>query len=257
MTTLNKDPLKIVFWGTDEFSVKVLATLKDLGILPILIVATPDQPKGRKLIITPPPVKIWGQNNNLPVTQPAKLAKDFLTADSSPLLTEQFDIFLVASYGKIIPEYILHLPRMEAINIHPSLLPKYRGPTPIQSTILADDKETGVSLMVVDPEMDHGPIITQEKIDLDDQISYPTLRDKLAILGARLFLANLEKWSNGNIETKAQDHTKATYTKKIIKDDGLIDLKDSPSEIYRKFRAYTPWPGFYFFTVPTNKTGRV
>ncbi|MFA6415991.1 MAG: methionyl-tRNA formyltransferase [Candidatus Paceibacterota bacterium] len=228
------------FWGTDEFSVVVLDTLKDRGLLPTLIITTPDKPKGRKLIITPPPVKIWAQENKIDFIQP-----DSLKFVSEKLKAKNYDLFLVASYGKIISQTILDLPAHGTLNIHPSLLPRYRGSTPIESAILNGDKEAGVTIMLLDKEMDHGPIIAQEKIDLTGEETAPILAKVLAQKGANLFADVLAEWLAQKITPLEQDHDLATYTQKIEKKYGEINLNDPAILNFRRFRAYQPWPGVY------------
>jgi methionyl-tRNA formyltransferase len=250
------NPTGWVFFGTDEFSVKVLETLRERGYLPALVVTVPDQPKGRKLVLTPPPAKLWAEQNNIPVTQPTSL-KD-LDSNSSPARTESArsggfvirnsSFSLVASYGKIIPQAILDLPKVGTLNIHPSLLPKYRGATPLESAILAGDEITGVTIIVLDAQMDHGPILAQKEISLTNwKPFYEELRDKLAEDGANLLLEYLPSWLEGKIKPGEQDHPSATFTIKITKEDGLINFDDQPEINFRKIRALTPWPGAYFF----------
>lgn len=227
--------IKFAFFGTDEFAVTVLEQLKARSFLPTLIITTPDKPKGRKLLLTPSPVKIWAEQNQLNVKH------------SMSDILEVFDLFVVASYGQIIKKNILDLPKFGTLNIHPSLLPKYRGPSPIQTAILNDDKETAVSIMLLDEELDHGPVLVAASCQLL-AFSFPELRDKLAKMGAELLADVMPKWIAGRIEAKPQNHEAATYTKKIEKSDGeiILDEKNSVSN-YRKFLAYTPWPGIYFF----------
>jgi len=222
------------FFGSSHFSVFFLDALKNLGIVPKLIVSTPDKPQGRKLILTPTPVSLWAKENNIPLITPPSLKVEI------PELSD-FDLFVVASYGKIIPQAILDLPKDGVLNIHPSLLPKYRGPSPIQSAILDDDKQTGVSIMKLDAEMDHGPILAQEKIDIKEWQPLFDMKKVMAEKGAELLLKH-----HKDIPSE-QDHAKATYTKKTIKEDGLIDLKDDAYTNYRKYCAYTPWPSVFYF----------
>lgn len=237
--------IKFAFFGTDEFSVKVLETLKERSYFPALIITVPDQPKGRKLILTPPPAKIWAVQNNIPVVQPFSL-KD-LDSNSS-LIIRNSSFSLVASYGKIIPQTILDLPKIGTLNIHPSLLPKYRGATPLESAILAGDDKTGVTIIVLDALMDHGPILAQKEISLINwDPFYEELRDKLAEEGANLLADYLPSWLAGQIKPGDQNHSSATTTKKIAKEDGLINFNDQPEINFRKIRAFTPWPGAYFF----------
>jgi len=245
---------KFAFFGTDELSVKVLETLKDRGLLPSLIVTVPDQPKGRKLVLTPPPVKLWALENKIDFAQPESLNDP---AFYSTLDTRHSTFFLVASYGKIIPQNILDLPTHGSLNIHPSLLPKYRGATPLESAILAGDDKTGVTIMKLDAEMDHGPIVAQTELDISDLPYYEKLRDELAEMGANLLADVLPKYLSGELVPTEQDHSQATFTKKIEKADGLIDLDGNPGLNYRKIRAFTPWPGAYFFIKKDDRDFRV
>ena len=243
--------MKLAFFGSSEFSVFVLEELKLHNITPSLIVTTPDKPKGRKLILTPTPVKIWAENNGIEVIDPFSLKKDNGNLVSK-LKAQNFDIFLVASYGKIIPKEIFEIPEKKTLNIHPSLLPKYRGASPIQSQILNDEKEIGITIMQIDEGMDTGPIVIQKPLkkiiekkpieqdketqELSDksffeQLSKKELEKLLAIEGARLFAHILPEWIIGAIDPVLQDETKATYCQKIEKEDGelKIDLNNLKS----------------------------
>ncbi|MBP9855768.1 MAG: methionyl-tRNA formyltransferase [Candidatus Pacebacteria bacterium] len=225
------------FFGTDDFAVKILEELKKSNLLPIAVVTVPDQPQGRHLTLTPPPVKVWAEENKITCLQPEKL-KDFTLPAC--------EVAIVASYGKIIPEAVLSQPTRGFVNIHPSLLPKYRGATPLQSAILSNDTETGVTLMEVDAEMDHGNIIAEESLPLTNQ-TFLELRDQTAEIGAKLILTKLPLWLSGELKSVPQDHNAATFTKKIEKQDGELKDDDSPETNWRKIIAYTPWPGAYFF----------
>lgn len=238
---MNNPPYNFAFFGTDEFAVATLEELKAQQHVPQLIVTTPDRPKGRKLVLTPPPVKVWADTNQIPVIQPEKLS-----TIPPALTTNTHSLFLVASYGKILPEAILNLPTHGTLNIHPSLLPQYRGPTPLQTAILDGQEHSGVSIMLVDKEIDHGPVLAQEKIVVKNK-SFGALQQEAAVVGAKLFIKTAPRWLTDEIEAKPQDHTKATFTKKFIKTDGEITLRDEPELSYRKFLALTPWPGVYFF----------
>lgn len=238
--------MKFAFFGTDEFSLKVLDTLKEAGLLPALIITVPDRPKGRKMVITPPPAKVWAQTNGIDFIQPISLKN--LEEEK---LKSVWDFFLVASYGKLIPQEILGIPSHGTLNIHPSLLPKYRGPSPLETAILNGDEETGVTIMLVDAQMDHGPILAAEKIRLADQYNFVQLRDKLAEIGAKLIIKILPDYLTGlpaqagKITPQAQDHDQATLTKKFTKEDGFIDQETSPLVRFRKILAFNPWPGTY------------
>ena len=252
------------FWGTDEFSVKVLETLAKRGMTPSLIITVPDKPKGRKMLMTPPLVKGWGEENGVEVVQPTSLKGLEAKPPSEHRLgglASKFDFFLVASYGKIIPQEILDIPTHETLNIHPSLLPKYRGPSPLETTILNGDSETGVTIIKLDAEMDHGPILAQKKLnlqsgqipELNNKYNFIELRDKTAELGAELLIKILPDYLNdppklgeaSKITPQEQDHDQATYTKKFTKADGRLDSNDSPIVNYRKILALNPWPGTY------------
>ena len=236
---------EFVFFGTDEFAGAVLAALVAADLKPALIVTTPDQSCGRGQVLTPPPVKFWAETQQIPYQQPKNLRSDLETSLRSDLGIK-YQLFLVASYGKIIPPEILALPEHGVLNLHPSLLPEFRGPTPIQSAILAGAAVTGVSLMLVDEEVDHGPILKVQSVKLKTQ-NFVELRDQLAKLGAQLFIETLPDWLAGKITPQPQDHARATETKKLKKEDGLINLTDDPQLNYRKFLALTPQPGIYCF----------
>ncbi|MEK7582007.1 MAG: methionyl-tRNA formyltransferase [Patescibacteria group bacterium] len=234
---------KIVFFGTPDFAVTILETLKEKGVMPNIVVTRVDKPQGRKMILTSPPVKIWAQKNNIPVLQPEKLDYDFLYK----LKTTDCELFIVAAYGKILPKTILEIPLKGVLNVHPSLLPKFRGPSPIESAILAGEKETGVTIMLLDEEMDHGPTIKSEKLKIKNEIKASELEKELARIGGNLLADIIPKWIAGEIKTKEQNHSEATYTQKIKKEDGLIDLNGNAEENYCKYRAFDAWPGIYFF----------
>ncbi len=238
--------IKWLFFGTDDLAVIVLDELKNNGVTPDLIITTPDTPQGRKLLLTPPPVKTWAENNNIKYIQPANLKNT-----PSDLKGNNFNIGLVASYGKIIPNNILDLLPNKLLNIHPSLLPYYRGATPLESAILTGGANTGVTLMIIDAQMDHGPIVAQKETALDDK-NYFTLRKELATTGAELFLDFAPLLLQGHLTPTPQNHDLATYTKKITKADGEIKLTDDPILNWKKYQAYIDWPGIFFFT-PENK----
>jgi len=251
--------MKMVFFGGSEFSVFVLDELKTHNIMPDFIITTPDKPKGRKLVLTPTPVKIWAQNNKVEVLDPASLKNnpDFVYN----LKSNSYDLFLVASYGKIIPKEIFEIPVRKTLNIHPSLLPKYRGASPIQSQILNDEKEVGVTIIQIDEGMDTGGIIAQ-KITHPDFVSTSLnvrevpgrkeLEKTLAMEGARLFAHILPEWMQGTIDPIMQDENKATYCEKIEKENGelkidLGDLGKNARQNLLKIKAFEEWPTAYFF----------
>ncbi len=246
--------LRSVFFGTPDFAVIILDELEKVGILPTLIVTNPDRPKGRNLVLTPPPVKVWAQKRNIPFIQPETL-KDHTLIDK--LRKDRWDIFMVASYGKIIPKEIIDLPLHNTLNVHPSLLPKFRGPSPIHGAVLADEKKTGISIMVIDEEMDHGPILAQEIYEVKEWPPMEKLERDMGHAGGALLARVIPEWIERNIEAKPQEHHLATYTKKVSKADGLIDLTADPYLTFRKIQAYDGWPGTYFFTEKNGVKTRV
>lgn len=233
--------MKIIFMGTGVFASIVLQKLINSGLELFAIITQPDKPSGREQDIIFSPVKNLAVEKNLDVYQPKSLIKadGFVLVDSlAP------DLIIVADYGKIIPKNILDLPKFGALNIHPSLLPKYRGSSPLQETILRGDKEIGVTIILLDEEMDHGPIVGQEKLEIGSQkYSLAELRQKLAELGGGLAIKILPDYLSGKIKPIAQNHDRATYTKIIVKEDGKINWEKSAKEIDCQLRAYGEWPG--------------
>jgi len=236
--------VQFIFFGTPRLSVYVLDELEARGFVPQLIVAAPDKPQGRGMKLKSPPTKEWALKRSIEVMQPAKLDTAFVSA----VQKNKWDLFIVAAYGKILPEELLSIPRCGTLNVHPSLLPRWRGPSPIQAAILHDDY-TGVSIMQIDKEMDHGPIVVQQRLDTDRWPEEATaLGQKLFTEGGRLLADNILPWLSGEITPREQDHLAATYCKKIQKDDGLINLTEDPKINIRKIKAFSGRPGAYFFT---------
>jgi methionyl-tRNA formyltransferase len=244
---------RFAFFGSSSFSVIILDELKKAGFIPAIIITTPDKPKGRKLILTPTPVKIWAKENNIVVFDPQKLNAEF----TETLRSQNCELFIVASYGKIIPKAIVEMPKYKTLNVHPSLLPRYRGASPLQSVILADDKKTGVTIMVTDADMDHGPIVATKKINIDEWPDYQTFEDNMAHEGGALLASILSDWIEGKIIPTEQNHNDATFTKKVSKEDGLVNLDDSPRENFLKIQAYNVWPQAYFFLKKNDKDIRI
>ncbi|MBI5139667.1 methionyl-tRNA formyltransferase [Candidatus Nomurabacteria bacterium] len=234
-----KSNFTFVFFGGEPLALPVLQKLYESGFIPALIVSNPDKPQGRNLKISSPPTALWAKEHNIPLLQPEKL--------DEKEIQKNFDFFIVVSYGKIIPKEILGLPKLGTINIHPSLLPLYRGPSPIVASILNGDTETGVTIIKIDEEMDHGPILAQEKIKLSQNELVWDLEKSLAELGAELLVKTIPKFVAGEVDQKEQDHGHATYVKKIVKTDGEIKLGDDALKNWRKFRAYASWPRTFFF----------
>ena len=240
--------MKYVFFGTPEFAAIILEKLIKAGFIPRAVFCNPDKPVGRKQIITPPPVKVLAQKHGLVVYQPKD--KNELLEIIKKL---QPDLAIVAAFGMIFPKEILEIPKHGFINVHPSLLPKYRGATPIQTAILNGDDKTGVSLFLIDEKMDHGAIIANSEFRMQNaEWNYENLSKKLAELGVDLLIETLPKYTNGEIIPLPQDESQATYTKKFPTQDAYVDLeKDNPIEIDRKIRALNPEPGVW--TMKDNK----
>lgn len=245
--------MKIIFFGTSQFAIPIVEALIKNNLPPRLVVTSPDKPRGRGQSLQSPPVGIWAKAHNLPVIQPEQLS-----ADEQALTAKDADIFIVASYGKIIPKAWLGIPKYGSLNVHPSLLPKYRGSSPIQAAILNGDNRTGVTIMLMDEELDHGPILAMSNFRFPvSKLYYPELEKKLAELGAELLIETIPKWVAGKINPLEQDHSGATYTKKILKKDGHINWREPAEIIERKIRAYSPSPGAYFFWSRLGKKIRI
>lgn len=240
--------MKFVYFGTPKFAETILEKLKQAGYTPSLIVTSPDKPAGRKLILTPTPVKEWAIKNEIDYVTPIKLRDEEVF---NKLKSVEADIFIVVAYRKLIPQNILDLPKRKTINIHPSNLPLLRGPSPIESSIIEKLGETTVSIMELDSEMDHGPIIAQYEPSISWTLDNPPkgseLENNLANKGAELLIKILPDWIDEKIESKEQDHSKATFCNKITKEDGLIDIEGDPITAITKIRAYDVWPGAFFF----------
>jgi len=234
--------MKIVFFGTHTLAIAILQTLTQASTFEICAAVTqPDKPAGRGYKSESPPIKRFAENAGLPVLQYKKLNDDAVAA----LRAYNADIFIVAEYGVLIPEVILSIPRHGTLNVHPSLLPNYRGASPIQSAIFAGETKTGVSIILLDKEMDHGPILVQKECAIDDRDTAVTLEATLGRLGARLLIDMLPKWVTGNIQPREQDHARATFCKKLTRESGRIDWTQSAEKIHRMWRAYLPWPGIF------------
>ena len=254
-----KNNLKIIFLGNPDFALPALEALVKEKYQIVGVVTAPDKPTGRKQILTPPPVKVLAQKHGLAIYQPK---------DKTELLEIikklQPDLAVVTAFGMIFPKEVLNIPKYGFINVHPSLLPRWRGPTPIQTAILNGDEETGVSLFLIDEEMDHGPILAKRELEFPiSNFQFPILSQKLAELGADLLIETLPKYINGEIKPQAQDESQATYTKKFSTQDAYIEPKDleiaqekggdKAIEIERKIRALNPEPGT--FTLSLSKGG--
>jgi methionyl-tRNA formyltransferase len=230
--------MKIIFFGTPKEVVPVLENLtKHYEV--IAVVTTPDQKSGRKQLLTPSPVKVFAQEHKISVLQPNKLSESV-----AELKELNADLFIVAAYGKIIPNHILELPKFGALNIHPSMLPKYRGSTPIQSTLLNGDETSGITFMKMDAKMDHGPILHQIPFTLEKTDTFEWLMQTKFAQAANVLPHVIDEYVAEKLKSQPQDETQATYTKMVTKEDGFIDLDNppEPEKLDRMIRAYYPWP---------------
>lgn len=232
--------MRIVFMGTPEFAVNVLNGLIDNYDV-VGIVSQPDKEVGRKRVLTPTPIKEVGLKHNIPVIQPISVRKEYQSVlDFKP------DLIVTCAYGQIIPSEILDYPKFGCINVHASLLPKYRGGAPIHRAIINGEKETGITIMYMDKGMDTGNIISQEKIDIEFDDNLETLSDKLSLLGKKLLLETLPSIIEGTNESIKQDESLVTYGYNINREEEKINFNKTSLEIYNLVRGLSPMIGAYF-----------
>lgn len=232
--------MKIIFLGTSSFAAVALKALHEEGHEICAVITQPDQPVGKKQIITPPPVKVLARELELKVFQPATLKDDSFFEEFK---SWDCHLAVVTAYGKIIPQRYLDALKYGFINVHPSLLPKYRGPSPIQTAIMNGDEVLGVTIMKLDAGMDTGPMLAQVKFHPAPDETFTQIYDKLAALGAELLLETIPEYISGRLEPATQDDSQATITKMIERKDARIDWSRSPQEIYNLIRALNPEPG--------------
>lgn len=244
---------RIAFFGTPPLTTEILDALASAGYAPSLVITNPDTPQGRGMVLTSPAPKLWAQERGIAVIQPEKITDAVIAT----LKEQVWDLFIVVAYGSILPETLINIPKHGTINIHYSLLPRYRGATPVEAALLAGDTETGVCIQTMVYELDAGAIIAEEKESIHPNDTTPILRGRLNTKAAALLIQTLPEYLNGAITPAAQDNSKATRCRKIKKEDGLITLSDDPIILDRKYRAYQPWPGLYFFVEKNNIQVRV
>jgi methionyl-tRNA formyltransferase len=234
---------RTVFMGSPEFALPVLQKLVAQYQI-VGVITQPDRPAGRGRVLTPPPIKILAEELTLPVIQPCKL--------SEPDALQQLqlwspDLIVVAAFGQILRPAILDLPKFGCVNVHASLLPRWRGAAPIQAAILNGDESTGITIMRMDPGIDTGPILTQKSISINPQDTAGTLALKLSEIGADLLIETLPAYLSGDLTPLTQDDALATYAPLIKKESGSLDFSLSAKELDRKIRAYNPWPGTFTY----------
>lgn len=235
--------MRVVFMGTPTFAVPVLARLyQRKGMEVVGVYSPPDRPRGRGKELAPTPVKAAALEMGLPVFQPASLRRDSVQAELQEL---QPDVAVVAAYGKLLPAEVLALPPHGCLNIHPSLLPRYRGPSPVVAAILDGLESTGVTLMLLDEGMDTGPVVAQKEHKLAGTETAASLTEELFQEGANLLLENLEPWVDGQLQAIPQDEAQATITSRLDRSDGVADWSLTAQQLERQQRAFTPWPGLF------------
>ena len=234
-------PFRLVFMGSPEFA---LPSLRELTKKYTLggVVTQPDRPAGRGRTLTPPPIKTLALELGLPFIQPQKLRQ--------PEAMEQLrlwkpDLIVVAAFGQILRPDVLDLPSFGCINVHASLLPRWRGAAPVQAAILNGDDQTGITIIRMDPGVDTGPIINQQAISILPHDTAGTLAERLAELGASLLVESLPAYLNGEIIPQPQDDSQATYASMLKKEDGILDFTQTADQLARRVRAFNPWPGAY------------
>ena len=233
---------RTVFLGTGAFAVPVLAALSEQPAIDLLAVVTAPQRPGSRGRPTDPPVATWALEHGLPLLRPVRLRAPEAVDEIAELRPE---LLVLADYGQLVPTRLLDLPSHGALNLHPSVLPRHRGATPIPAAILAGDAETGVTLMRMDSGLDTGPVVGQRRHALTGHETAPELEKQLAEVGARLVVATLPQWLAGEIKAEPQDADGATLTRPLRREDGRLDPGKGAEELERQVRAYQPWPGSF------------
>jgi methionyl-tRNA formyltransferase len=234
--------MRTVFMGTPGFAVPILAALLDAGHEVVGVYTQPDRPVGRRGRPAPSPVKEAAVEEKLPVFQPPSLKRETAQEELAGLAP---DVIVVAAYGLFLPTATLDLPPLGCLNVHPSLLPKYRGPSPVAASILNGDSETGITVIRLDEGMDSGPIVAQRKTAIGADEDGVGLTARLFGMGAELMVETLPKWAAGHIVAVPQDNASASTTKLLKREDGEIDWGRDAARIARQVRAYQPWPGAF------------
>lgn len=232
--------MRIVYMGTPDFAVPALEKLAQSPDYTVAAVFTqPDKPKGRKMVMTPPDVKVCAEKLGIPVFQPSSMRSEEAYNSLKELNP---DVIVVAAYGQILPKAVLDLPKFGCVNIHGSLLPKYRGAAPIQQSVLDGEKVTGVTTMLMDVGLDTGDILLKAETEIGENETAGELFDRLAVLGGELIVETLDKLKKGEITPQKQDESLATHTSKITKELCPIDFNKSAFEVHNKVRGLNPWP---------------
>ncbi len=252
---MNNKNIKFVFFGSGPLAESALYSLYQNNLIPSLVITSPNKKSGRNLELHKNIISTWCENKNIKSWQPETLKN--LDINSSPLGKEKFDVGIVVSYPKILKKEILDLPASGCLNIHPSLLPKYRGPSPIQTALLNGDENIGISIMKLDAEVDHGPILIQTEMEVSDEDTNELVERKSGNFGGEMLTQILNHYIDGNLKPVDQDHAKATFTRKFEKKEGEIKLDDDAKAVQNKFRALLPHIPIFFFINHKDKEIRV
>ena len=234
--------VRAVFMGTPQFAVTILESLLQGSYQVLAVYTQSDKPAGRGRPVVFPPVKKLALERQIPVIQPETFKSSEVV---EKLASFQPELIVVAAFGSILPQEVLSLPKFACLNVHPSLLPRHRGPSPVANTILCGDELTGVTVMLMDAGLDTGPILGQKKVGISFMDTSGSISSRLADVGAELLLETLPKWLGGELRPQAQDGLQATYSKLITSKDAEIDWHLSALELWRRVRAYNPWPSCY------------
>lgn len=245
--------MKILFMGTPEFAATILRALYDAGEDIVGVVTQQDKPKGRGYKLVPPPVKVFAEKKGIAVYQPETLKNGAFERTLDELKPE---MIIVAAYGKILPPYIINYPVYGCVNAHASILPKYRGASPIQRAIMDGERESGVTAMYMDEGLDTGDIILCEKITIDDDDNFETVHDKLAAAGAKAILETVDMAKAGDVPRTKQNDAGSTYAAKIERADRIIDFSDTAEAVHNKIRALSPYPRAFAY-LPDGKTVQI
>ena len=245
--------LNFAFFGTPDVASLTLDILLNNGYEPSIIITSPDSKSGRGLELKETPVSQWAKEHNIRCLKPEKITDEII----EEIKNINIDLSIVVAYGKILPEILINTPKLGTVNIHYSLLPKYRGASPLESALLNGDKTTGVSIQQMAYKLDSGPILAELEIPIDINETKYELKNKLIDLGGNLLCSIVPKIINHEIKPIVQDDSMATFCKKIKKEDGELDLSDDPLKNYNKYRAFYGWPGVFIFVIKHGKKIRV
>jgi len=238
--------MRLIFMGTPEFALPSLRKLVEAGHKIIAVFTQPDRPVGRKQVVTSPPVKVFAAERGLAIHQPSKIKTDEARRQFEPLFKEA-DAGVIAAYGRILPEWMLNAPSHGCINVHSSLLPKYRGAAPINWAVARGERETGVTIMLMDAGLDTGPVLLRRATAIGDEETAAELTPRLADMGAESLIEALSRLERGEIAPEPQNDAEATLAPILKREDGEVDWAMTAAEIFNRLRGFTPFPGCYTF----------